>query len=104
MAMMLFSVHMSMDDAWNRSSDCDRQGEAEGRALARLTFAGNRAAVGRDDFMDDGQSQAGTASSALSGNTEELLENMRQMLGWNADAGVRHRQDHGFRRGRRGKG
>src|SRR5262245_59091551 len=71
---------------------------------AGLTFTGNCAAVGNHDFMDDGQAQPGPAATALTRDAEEFLEDVGNVFGRNADAGVRDRQGDRVCSRRGGKG
>src|SRR5581483_10942410 len=81
-----------------------REGDPERRALARQALAGDLAAVGGDDFLDDRQPQPGAGLVAVPGDTEEAVEDVRQVLRRDADPGVRDRQHHApvLRRGREG--
>ncbi len=71
-----------------------RQTNAKLGPLPRMAFAGDRAAMRRDDFLDDGQSQTGARPLALPGNAEEFFEDVRQRVGRNADARVANGQFH----------
>lgn len=77
------------------------QRDAERGPLAGAALAGDAAAVRRHDLAHDRQPQPGTALMRLPGHPRKALEKVRQMLGRNAHAGVRHRQHHGPVRGRR---
>src|SRR4051812_30692235 len=70
-----------------------RQGEGEGRSPTRLALDADPAAVGGDDLADDRQAQPG-AAVPRAGDAVELLEDVRQVLGRDALAGVFDGQPH----------
>ena len=75
----------------------ERQGDADRRAGARLALHADGAAVQADQFMHQRQADAGAfhGASALALDPMEAIEDTRQFLRGNADAGVADEQ---FRR------
>ena len=74
-----------------------RKGEAEGRLFARAGSDEDISAVEADDVLDDGKAEARAAERAAARlvHAVETLEEMRQVLGGDADAEVRDRhRDH----------
>ena len=75
------------------ASDCERQGDGEGRALAfAATFGGDASAVQFDEVLDDRQAEAEAAVVARGGGVglAEAVEDVGQELGGDALAGVAH--------------
>src|SRR5262245_45306911 len=74
-----------------------RQRNADCRSMARLTLGPNRAAVRHDDLARDRQAQPGTAAAARPRaiGAVEAIEDVRQVFGGDALAGVSHLQDDG---------
>ena len=60
----------------------------------RLALARDLAAVGLHDLADDRQAQPRAAGPVHAGHAEELVEDVRQELRRDADAGVGDRQPH----------
>src|SRR5262249_14874032 len=71
-----------------------RQEDGELRALAGLAFDEDEAARLLDDAVDGGETKPGAGAHLL--RREERLEDARQILAWNADAGVGHLDLHVF--------
>src|SRR5712692_6161482 len=93
-----FTAHSSV------SLDGQRQGEGEGAALAFLALGPDAAAVGLDDALRDGETKPGARDLAggLALHAVELVEDMGQVSGRDADARVGQADDH--RRGRCARG
>ena len=84
-----------------RLGPAQRQGEAEGAALARRADDGQFAAHQLDQPAGDGQPQAGTAVLARGRGIglRKGIENAGELVGGNADAGIAHGKGQGQRLG-----
>ena len=80
-----------------------RDGEEEDAAFAELALDPDAAAVRLDDPLDDRQAQARAVLSGLA-RLPQAFEHVRQVIGGDAAAGVRHPEQDVFVRARRADG